>query len=187
MADRRPSSRASTGRGPGGIAWDDIAEIPEPQRSVVEADLPRVERWLREHPEIHVSVALDRARFDAGQGHVLLVVTVQGDAATVRRELESVMANPDRLRVRVYRPSPEELQRVLRWVIDTRMTSEGGSRTFVTVAGVDERAGVVVVALNRRDPQYADELVALTEGLVRVEPEPTNMVPLGPTPIGDQP
>jgi hypothetical protein len=93
------------------------------------------------------------------------------------------LAYPDRLRVRVDRPSPEELQRVLRWVIDTRMTSGGGSRTFVTSAGVDERAAVVVVALNRRDPEYADELVALTNGLVRVEPEPTILVPLGPTPL----
>ena len=160
MADRRPPFRPSTGRGRRRVVRADIVEIPEPQRSVVEMDLPRVERWLREHPEVHASVAVDRAAFDAGQGHVLLVVTVQGDPAMVRRELESVLAYPDRLRVRVDRPSPEELQRVLRWVIDTRMTSGGGSRTFVTSAGVDERAGVVVVALNRRDPEYADELVA---------------------------
>ena len=53
------------------------------------------------------------------------------------------------------------------------MTQPHGSRTFVTTAGIDERAGVVVVRLNQRDPQYAAELVALARGLVRVEPEPT--------------
>jgi hypothetical protein len=64
---------------------------------------------------------------------------------------------------------------VLHWVIDTRMTPPGGSQTFVTTAGVDDAAGVVVVTLNRRDQQYVDELLALTKGLVRVEPEPTNL------------
>jgi hypothetical protein len=111
---------------------------------------------------------------------VLLVVKVQGDPATVRRELESVLAHPDRLRVRVDRPSPEELHQMLRWVIDTRMTPGGGSQTVVTTAGVDEAAGVVVVTLNRRDQQYADELSALTNGMVRVEPEPANIVLLAP-------
>jgi hypothetical protein len=146
----------------------------------VEVDLPRLQRWLQDHPEVHASVIVDRAAFDAGQGHVLLVVKVQGDPATVRRELESVLAHPDRLRVRVDRPSPEELHQMLRWVIDTRMTPGGGSQTVVTTAGVDEAAGVVVVTLNRRDQQYADELSALTNGMVRVEPEPANIVLLAP-------
>lgn len=172
MVDEPPPSRPSTDPEPLGRARDDIADIPEPEQSVVAIDLPRIQRWLREHSDTRASVTLDRTAFDAGQGHVLLAVTVKGDPAAVRRELESVVAHPDRLRVRVDRPSPEELHRVLRWVIDTCMTSRGGSQTVVTTAGVDERAGVVVVALNRRDQEYAHELVALTRGMVRVEPEP---------------
>jgi hypothetical protein len=80
-----------------------VAGVPEPERSAVEVDLPRLQRWIRGHPEVRASVALDRAAFDAGQGHVLLVVSVEGDPAAVRRELEAMVAHPDRLRVRMAR------------------------------------------------------------------------------------
>jgi hypothetical protein len=47
-------------------------------------------------------------------------------------------------------------------------------RTWVSTVRVDERAEIVVVSLNRRDPDYADQLIAeFGEDNVDVEPEPT--------------
>jgi hypothetical protein len=80
MADRRLSSQSSTTAELRGA----VAGIPEPERSVIEMDLPRIQRWLRGHPDIRATVAPARTAFDAGQGHVLLVVTVKGDRAAVR-------------------------------------------------------------------------------------------------------
>ena len=138
MIDRR------TGPSPGGaepadITRMDVAAIPEPERSVVETDLPRVRSWLREHPDVRASLALDRTAFDAGQGHVLMIVIVSGDPAELRPHLESAVLHPDRLRVRGARASLDELREVLQWVVATRMTSD--TRTTVTTAGIDERAG----------------------------------------------
>ena len=168
----RPGESQPVARGHHDLVWDDL---PEHERSIVEADLPSLQRWIREHPEVAAAVELDRSAFDAGQGHVLLVATVHGDPGAVRSDLESVVAHPDRLRVRADRPTAGELRRLLRWVIDTRMADPGGgSRTVITGAGVDDGAGVVVVTLNRRDQRYTDELVAASGGLVRVEAEPSN-------------
>ena len=69
------------------------------------------------------------------------------------------------------------LREVLQWILATRMTAD--TPTTVTSAGIDERAGEVVVTLNRRDDDYAANLVSLTNGLIRVEPEPVIVTPLG--------
>jgi len=159
------------------ITRSDIAAIPEPERSVVETDLPRIRSWLRGHPGVDASVTLDRTAFDAGQGHVLVIVAVTGDPTEVREDLESAVLHPDRLRVRAHRPSLNALREVLQWVLATRMTAD--TPTTVTSAGIDERAGKVVVTLNRRDEDYAAELMSLTKGLIRVAPDPVIVTPLG--------
>lgn len=51
--------------------------------------------------------------------------------------------------------------------------------TTVTSAGIDEHAGKVVVTLNRRDEDYAAELMSLTKGLIRVAPDPVIVTTLG--------
>lgn len=181
MTDRRTRPFPG-GAEPADITRTDIAALPEPERSVVETDLLRVRGWLREHPDVRASLALDRTAFDAGQGHVLMIITLSGDPTELRPHLESAVLHPDRLRVRVARPSLEELCEVLQWVVATRMTSD--THTTVTTAGIDERAGEVVVTLNRRDEDNAAELVALAGGLLRVEPEPVIPKPLGSSDSG---
>jgi hypothetical protein len=60
--------------------------------------------------------------------------------------------------------------------------------TWVSTVGVDERAQIVVVSLNRRDPDYADRLIAeFGAGNVHVEPDPTvvTLVPPAPAQMPD--
>ncbi len=53
----------------------------------------------------------------------------------------------------------------------------------MSTVGVDERAEIVVVGLNRRDPDYADRLIAaFGAGNVHVEPDPTDVMAVPPAP-----
>jgi hypothetical protein len=152
-----------------------LAGLPPHESDPLRQDLPIVREWAHTvGPPAQVTV--DRRRFDAGQGHVLLVVTVAGDAETARRQLVPRLYHPDRLRVRIDRPGDDELRRALQWVLDTHMTHTRGSH--VTGAGIDDRAGVVRVTLNRSDPALAARLEAHGSGLIRVSSTP--VVPVFP-------
>jgi hypothetical protein len=148
---------------------DDLFDgLPAPESEPLREDLPVVRRWAAatgDTPQIRV----DRRRYDAGQGHVLLVVTVAADADAVSRHLVPLLRHPDRLRVRVARPSDAELRRVLDWVLNEHMVDTRDS--YVSSAGIDDRAGVVQVA-NRRDPELAARLAAHESGLIRVSDVP---------------
>ena len=133
-------------------------------------DLPVVRRWAAATTGDAPQIRVDRRRYDAGQGHVLLVVTVAADAGAASRHLVPLLRHPDRLRVRVARPSDAELRRVLDWVLKEHMVDTRDS--YVSSAGIDDRAGVVRVALNRRDPELAARLTAHESGLIRVSDMP---------------
>ena len=149
---RRSGSSAAGDGEPDGLTQSEIAAIPEPERSVVEADLPRIRGWLREHRDVRASVR-SIVRRSTLVKVMCIIVTVTGDPAELRRDIESAVLHPDPLQVRADRPSSDELDEVLQWILETRMTSD--TRTTVTTAGIDERAGEVVVTLNRRDEEYA--------------------------------
>jgi len=158
----------------------DARGLPESEQVAVDEDLARIRKWLHRHPEVHASVAVDRIRFDAGQGNVLLVVSADRDVDALRRDLETVVRLPERLRVRADHASLEDLERVLRCIVETRMGSADNNATVVTSAGIDEQVGAVVVTLNRVDPRYVDDLQARSDGLVQVEAEPLIPVRLEP-------
>ena len=68
-------------------------------------------------------------------------------------------------------------QRIVHEWMDTR------AETWVSSVGVDERAEMVVVSLNRRDGDYADRLIAeFGDNNVHVEPNPTDVTLLPPAP-----
>jgi hypothetical protein len=155
---------------------DGLAGLPDHESEPLRHDLAIVREWSASAAGTVREIAVDRRRFDAGQGHALLVVTVGTDPGWVREQLIPLLDHPDRLRVRATRASDAELQRVLQWVINEHMAATGGS--YVTVAGIDERAGVVRVALNRVDAHLAARLQAHESGLIRVDERPA--LPVAP-------
>ena len=155
---------------------DALAGLPAEEREPLRHDLPIIRAWAGTVAGTAPRIVVDRRRFDAGQGHALVVVTVESDADGVRRHLVPLLSHPDRLRVRVARPSDAELHRALRWVLDEQMTHTRGS--YVSSAGIDDRAGVVRVALSRPDPELAARLTAHESGLIRVDETP--VVPVHP-------
>jgi hypothetical protein len=156
---------------------DDIpVDLPERESGPLRDDLPIVREWAASVPDSVARISVERRRFDAGQGHVLLIVTVDADPEPARRQLVPRLAHPDRLRVRRARASDAELRAVMQWVIDKQMTPTEGS--YATVVGVDERAGVVRVQLNRVDPELSARLENHESGLIRVDERPS--LPVAP-------
>ena len=159
------------------VSSDDIpADLPEHEAGPLRDDLPIVQEWAT---SVHGSVprvSIDRRRFDAGQGHVLLVITVRADPGPVREELVPRLSHPDRLRVRRARPSDDDLRRAMQWVIDEHMTHTEGS--YVTGVGIDEPAGVVRVQLNRPDRELAAQLENHEAFLIHVDDTPS--LPVAP-------
>jgi hypothetical protein len=151
------------------------------------ADMKEVRRWIGAHPAAEGSVSVDRSASDAGQGEPLLVLTVSDDPTLHREGLVPLLVRPDRLRVRRYRPAAADLDRVLRWVVETQMAPVGEGGTVVTSAGIDEPAGRVVVSLNRADEEYARELMSRAGGLISVAPQPLVVVAIPPAPAAAPP
>jgi hypothetical protein len=151
-----------------------MRDLPPHEQLSVSTDLPRIERWIDEHPEAGAEVAVDRAAFDSNMGHVLLVVAVreQQHLESARRELVELVEYADRLRVRPWRPAAADAERAMRWIMEQRVGQPRADRTSVSGIGINPRTGFVEVSLNRHDPQYADELVGRFPGIVVVNPEP---------------
>ncbi len=153
-----------------------LAGLPAEEAEPLRHDLPIIREWADALTGTAPRIVVDRRRFDAGQGHALVVVTVERNADGARRHLVPLLSHPDRLRVRMARPSDAELHRTLQWVLDEQMTDTQGS--YVSSAGIDDRAGVVRVALNRPDPALAARLTAHESGLIRVDEAPA--IPVHP-------
>jgi hypothetical protein len=155
---------------------DALASLPAPESEALRDDLAIIRDWAAATCGTQPRITVDRQRFDAGQGHALVVVTVEKDPASVRRQLIPRLSHPDRLRVVPARAGDAELRRTLQWVLDEQMTHTSGS--YVSSAGIDDRAGVVRVALNRPDPELAARLAAHESGLIRVDDAP--VIPVHP-------
>jgi hypothetical protein len=152
---------------------DITAGLPDDERQVVLGDVERLQEWARQRPDLQAVVTVDRSRFDAGRRVALVVIAIHDAPSPYRRELKSLVAHSDRLRVKAYRPPDGELERVLRWIVEDHMRPIEADQTVVTTAGIDDQAQLVVVTLNRQDQSYANELSVASDGLVRVTPEPT--------------
>ncbi len=70
------------------------------------------------------------------------------------------------------------LEATLQWVVDRYMQPLEDGGTTVTTAGIDDAGTAVAVSLNRRDEDFARQLVAESNGLVRVADDPTIIDPL---------
>jgi hypothetical protein len=135
---------------------------------------------------VRAEIAVDRSAALAGQGEPLIVVRVE-DPAAHRAELVGLLDRPDRLRVRPRRADPADLERLLRWILDTQMVPAEPGRATVSSAGIDETAGVVVVTLDRPDPRYAADLAAAGGGLLRVAERPVVVQAIPPVPQTREP
>ncbi len=151
--------------------------LPPYEQATLDLDLPAVEVWAREHAELVAEVNVDRAAFDSNVGHVVLVVEVR-DHTAVRRtpaELGALLQRPEHLRVRVWAPDAAELEVLSRRVWDLRATTD----TQIAGMGQDPVTGLLEVALDRRDPEFATQVEAVHPGWIRVLPDPEEMpVPL---------
>src|ERR1700716_3207642 len=108
---------------------------PGPGNPALTADLERLRRWSGAHPGVRAEIAVDRSAALAGQGEPLIVVRVE-DPAAHRAELVGLLARPDRLRVRPRRADPADLERLLRWILDTQMVPAEPGRATVSSAGI---------------------------------------------------
>lgn len=158
-----------------------MTNLPIHEQSVIDADRPRLERWSQLHPGAAAEVTVEREAFDAGQGHVLLVVSLRNVRflPRARNELPALVEFPDRLRVRSWRPPRAEAERVMRWIMKTFMGDAGGPQTVVSSVSIDPATGLVRVALDRRDEAFARELRAATNGIVQVADEAIIINPAG--------
>ncbi|WP_432887848.1 hypothetical protein ACQPYH_06170 [Kribbella sp. CA-245084] len=97
-----------------------------------------------------------------------------------RQELLQVLQGPEQLRVRRWRPPAEELDRIMRWALDTLLPLHGAS-TSVTSVGPDPESGLVMITLGTVDAAYATELETATDGLAFVAVDPDlPEAPVGP-------
>ena len=147
---------------------------PHEQLSVSTTDLPLIERWLEDNlTSAQATVAIDREAFDSNMGHVLLVVSVRvlPELERAREELTALVTYLDRLRVRRWKPTEAQLQRIHDWVW-SRPVLPGHEETRVTSSARHHKTGLLWVAINRKDEAYAAYLVAASGGLIDVSPRP---------------
>ncbi|GAA1515846.1 hypothetical protein [Kribbella lupini] len=85
--------------------------LPPYEQATLDLDLPVLEAWASRHPDRVAGLVVDRAGFEAGIGHVLLIVEIH-DHTAVRRthtELAPLLSRPEHLRVRTRFPEPVDL------------------------------------------------------------------------------
>jgi hypothetical protein len=153
--------------------------LPPYDRATIDLDLPVVQAWAEEHGELVAEVNVDREAFESNLGHVVLVVEVRDHTAVLRTQAEvgALLHRPEHLRVRVWAPDPAELAVLSRQVWDLQSTTE----TQIASTGPDPVTGLLQVAQDRRDPEFAARLEAIHPGWIQVLPEPEEMpVPLAP-------
>jgi hypothetical protein len=157
----------------------DLSGLPAAERVPAEQNIAAISRWHSEHPDVDITVGVDRASLEAGQGHVTVVVlTAATEVDRVRRELLPLAPHPDRVRVRRHRPDAASLHAVLRIVMERYMPAHPPGPTWVTSVGIDEAEGVVVATLNRTDDEYAAHLRQVCGPLLRISPRPTTVMPI---------
>jgi hypothetical protein len=146
--------------------------------ATVSPDLAVVRRWVERNPEAGARLT---ETVEHGGGRVVLVVSVPDHAEMVRArsEILPLVDFPELLRFRRWRPSEQETEWTLQWVLGLMRRQEDlGLPTKVTSTGPHPDSGLIMISLDRVDPTYAAELEARGNGLVAVLPDPENLVPL---------
>ncbi len=142
-------------------------------------DRQAVQGWIEHNPGA-------QARFstsvDVETGQEILVVNIpdRTEMHRARQELLQLVRQPEHLRVRRWRPPDDEVDRIMRWALDTLLPVDGSS-TPVTSVGPDPESGLVMITLRMADAAYAADLEARTDGLAFVAAEPdVPEAPVGP-------
>jgi hypothetical protein len=150
--------------------------LPPYEQATIDRDLPVLEAWAADHPDLVAGLVVDRAAFDSNVGHVVLIVELH-DHTAVRRtqaELVPLLNRPEHLRVRTPIPEPVDLEPLSDevWALD-------GSPTQIASTWPDPTTGTLHVALDRVDPEFTAHLEALAPDRIHVLPYPQGIaVPL---------
>lgn len=162
----------------------------EGQRGVQAMDRRIVEAWIDDNPAsdarlIEVSDSDDqswrslRPHGSVSSGEPFFIVSVpdHDEMIRARTELLALVANPENLRVRRWKPSRAEIDRFQSWIWNNNRPF-GGPQARVTMTGPHPRSGLLMISLSSVDRQYAEELEEAADGLAYVLPKPERIVPL---------
>jgi hypothetical protein len=155
-----------------------VIGMPHSEQADPGVDRQIVKAWIRDNPS--ADARLTEVDDPDEPGGVIFIVNVPGHGEMVRarEELVRVMRSPERLRVRRWKPTWAEVDRVQAWVWKNKRPLDWpGARVVATWIDVD--SGLLSISLNKIDRKYADELEAATDGLAYVRPEPDTGISLG--------
>ncbi|MDX6294254.1 MAG: hypothetical protein QOH50_3329 [Kribbellaceae bacterium] len=156
-----------------------MVDLPPHEQESALADLPVVKRWIERNPNARATAVVAEDPFNPGESHTVLIVSIREPAEMGRAqsEIPQLVKSPEHLRVRRWKPSADEVERIQQWVMTTQ-PQPGGDQAGVSAVGQDPETGLVTITLDRVDGQYAAELEAATDGLAVVLPDPE--IPVAP-------
>ncbi|TCC52418.1 hypothetical protein E0H75_01155 [Kribbella capetownensis] len=141
-------------------------------------DLAVVREWVERNPGAQAQLS---ETTEHGGDRVVLVISLPDHEELVRArtEIPPLVRFPELVRFRRWKPSEQEAEWTLQWVLGLmRRQEELRLPTSVTTTGPDPVSGLIMIGLDRADPEYAAELEARGDGLTLVLPEPVRTVPL---------
>ena len=141
-------------------------------------DLPVVREWVERNPDADARLT---ETVEHGGDRVVLIISipVHEEMLRARREIPPLVQYPDLLRFRRWKPTEQETESTLQWVLGLMRRQEDlRLPTKVTSTGPHPVSGLIMISLDRIDPTYAAELEARGNGLVFVVPDPENPVPV---------
>jgi hypothetical protein len=115
----------------------------------------------------------------AGEDHPFFILNVPDhhEMVRARTELTALLTEPEFLRVRRWKPSHAEIDRVQDWIWNKYRTSDPAG-TRITMTAPHPKSGLLMITFSRIDREFADELEYATDGLAYVTPRPETIVPL---------
>ncbi|WP_433020019.1 hypothetical protein [Kribbella sp. CA-294648] len=148
-----------------------VIAMPPREQADPGTDRRKVRAWVRDNPS--ADARLTEADDPDEPGGVIFIVNVPDHREMVRarEELVRLGISATRLRVRRWKPSRAEIDRVNTWVWNNNRPREWqGARVVAT--WIDVYSGLLSISLNKVDRTYAEELEAAAEGVAFVQPEP---------------
>ncbi|WP_327640797.1 hypothetical protein OHB24_21110 [Kribbella sp. NBC_00482] len=162
---------------------------PDRGRESSAGDRQIIEAWIRDNPTIEARLTEANDPADgswrslrphgATSRDPFFIVNVSDhhEMVRARAELAVLVTTPENLRVRRWKPSKAEVDRVQAWIWEHNRPFDE-TKTSVTATGPHPTSGLLMISLNRVDREYAEELEEATHGLAYVQPEPETIIPL---------
>jgi hypothetical protein len=140
-------------------------------------DLPVVQQWVARNP--NADARLTETTAHGGDQVLVISIPAHEQMVLARIEIPPLVQFPELLRIRRWRPTEQETEWTLQWVLGLMRRQEDlGLPTRVTSAGPHPVSGLIEITLDRVDHAYAAELETRGDGLVFVLPDPVTPVPL---------